>query len=230
VVVVGGGGVEERRTVLPPPHAWLAIEDTKNKHHHDTSDPEEDWLRLLRGGAGSGSSDGRQQRQSSFSAVRLERAAREAWLDRAWEMKRSWHARNGGAPVVVVVGKAAHASESSEPSMTTSSPPHYHHHHAPGAVGVAMGMEEVRACRDLGLDLPSDCAVEIQCYGISDGSSLAAHSSSGGGADSLPCAGFSSPDTCGHSRSPITLTPRRGSHDLFRKSRISFTSPSSISL
>jgi hypothetical protein len=183
----GGAVVEEGRTLMPPPHAWLAVEDTKTKHHHhDISDPEEEWLRLLRGGgsgAGSGSGDGRQkQRRSSFSVVHRERAAREAWLDRAWEMKRSWHARNGGAPVV---------AESSELSMTSAAP----HHHAPGAVGVAMDMEEVRACRDLGLDLPSDCAVEMQCYGLSDGGSPA-HSSSSGGADSPACAGFSSPGTC----------------------------------
>uniref|UniRef100_J3M3U1 Uncharacterized protein n=1 Tax=Oryza brachyantha TaxID=4533 RepID=J3M3U1_ORYBR len=34
-----------------------------------------------------------------------------------------------------------------------------------------MDMEEVRACRDLGLELPSDCTVEIQCYGLSATSS-----------------------------------------------------------
>ncbi|XP_062179250.1 uncharacterized protein LOC133883878 [Phragmites australis] len=132
-----GGG----RT-LPPPHAWLAIEDTKK--HYDSEPEAEQWMRLLRGGGGAGA--GRQQRRSSFSVVRRESAAREAWLDRAWEMKRSWHERNGG---------------------------------------MAMDVEEVRACRDLGLELPSDCTVEIQCYGFS-GTHIASS-----GADS-PCS-ISSP-------------------------------------
>ncbi|KAL6864782.1 hypothetical protein ACP4OV_015933 [Aristida adscensionis] len=195
--VVGSGKLQEEgkgggRT-LPPPHAWLAIEDTK-KQHYDT-DPEaaEPWARLLRGGAGGagGGGGGRQYlpRRSSFSVVRRERAAREAWLDRAWEAKRSWHERNGGAPdagtpVVVVVGKG-HADAPASPSPSS--------HHAAGAVGgggVAMDVEEVRACRDLGLELPSDCTVEIQCYGLSGGSSPT-HAGGSSGAAS-PCA-ISSP-------------------------------------
>ncbi|KAL6594670.1 hypothetical protein ACP70R_048408 [Stipagrostis hirtigluma subsp. patula] len=168
-----GGG----RT-LPPPHAWLAIEDTGK--HYD-SDPEaEKWARLLRGGGGGGGGGGQQQRRSSFSVVRRERAAREAWLDRAWEMKRSWHERNGGAPdadtpVVVVVGKGPASSESSAS-----------HAGAVGGGGVAMDVEEVRACRDLGLELPHDCTVEIQCYGLSGGSSPT-HPASSGAAS--PCTG-----------------------------------------
>uniref|UniRef100_A0A0A9GW77 Uncharacterized protein n=1 Tax=Arundo donax TaxID=35708 RepID=A0A0A9GW77_ARUDO len=169
---------------LPPPHAWLEIEDTKK--HYD-SDPEEQWMRLLGGGGGGGGAGaGRQQRRSSFSVVRRERAAREVWLDRAWEMKQSWHERNGGAPdadtpVVVMVGKGPASSlSSSSPSSRQA-----------GDVGggVAMDVEEVRACRDLGLELPSDCTVEIQCYGLSGGGSPTHTASSG--VDS-PCA-ISSP-------------------------------------
>lgn len=98
------GGCEGGRT-LPPPHAWLAVEETKKSFG---SDNEEQWARLLQ--RGSAQAEAAQPRRSSFSVVRRERAAREAWLDRAWEMKKSWHERNGGAPdadtpVVVVVGK-----------------------------------------------------------------------------------------------------------------------------
>lgn len=55
--------------------------------------------------------------------------------------------------MVVVVGKGPPSSSS----------------HAAGFVGgsgIAMDMEEVRACMDLGLELPSDYTVEIQCYGL----------------------------------------------------------------
>lgn len=163
--------------MLPPPHAWLAVEETAARKSYG-SEPEEQWMRVLQGGAYGGggvaaaaAAQRQVQRRSSFSVVRRERAAREAWLDRAWEMKRSWHERNGGAPdadtpVVVVVGKGP-------PSSPTS--------HAAGSVGgggVAMDMEEVRACRDLGLELPSDCTVEIQCYGLSATSSPT-HTNSG---------------------------------------------------
>uniref|UniRef100_A0A453CGU0 Uncharacterized protein n=1 Tax=Aegilops tauschii subsp. strangulata TaxID=200361 RepID=A0A453CGU0_AEGTS len=77
-------------------------------------------------------------------------ATREAWLDRAWEMKKSWHKRNGctpdvDTPMVVTVGKQAGGSSSSCASSSL-----YHHSFA----SVAMDMEEVRACRDLGLELP----------------------------------------------------------------------------
>ncbi|AQK42015.1 Os05g0140333-like protein [Zea mays] len=174
---------------LPPPHAWLAIEDTRKlqeeQGHDDGDDPHaEQWARLFRGG---GTTQQQQQRlrlrRSSFSMVRRERerAAREAWLDHAWEMKRSWHQRNGGAPdagtpVVVVVGTSSSSSSHSDHQATAA------------GGGVAMDVEEVRACRDLGLELPSDCTVEIQCYGLSGGSSP----THGSGADS-PCAGSSRP-------------------------------------
>lgn len=166
---------------LPPPHAWLAVEDTKKSYD---SDPEEQWMRVLGGGAPQ-----RPQRRSSFSVVRRERAAREAWLDRAWEMKKNWHERNGGAPdadtpVVVVVGKGP---SSSSPSSQAAG--------SVGGGGVAMDMEEVRACRDLGLELPSDCTVEIQCYGLSAGSSPTHTASSGGDSPSAGACSISSPGT-----------------------------------
>ncbi|XP_066363168.1 uncharacterized protein [Miscanthus floridulus] len=170
---------------LPPPHAWLAIEDTrKQQQEEEHDDNDEQWARLFRGG-GSGTQHHQQQqmqRRSSFSVVRRERAAREAWLDRAWEMKRSWHQRNGGAPdadtpVVVVVGTSPKGSPSSSQQHQAMS----------ASGGVAMDVEEVRACRDLGLELPSDCTVQIQCYGLSGGGSSTHCTSPGSGADS-PCA------------------------------------------
>ncbi|CAN6358483.1 unnamed protein product [Urochloa humidicola] len=187
---------------LPPPHAWLAIEDTngsnkKQQHYGGGSDPEaaaeEQWARFL-GGAGGRQQQHHQQRRSSFTVVRRERAAREAWLDRAWEMNRSWHERNGGAPdadtpVVVVVGKGGGGGAGSGASSPTRS---QQYAGAVGGGGVAMDVEEVRACRDLGLELPSDCTVEIQCYGLTSGGTSPTHTgTSGSGADS-PCA-LSSP-------------------------------------
>ena len=176
---------------LPPPHAWLAIEDTKRRQQQHDGDPEaaeEQWARFL-GAAGAAARQ--QQRRSSFTVVRRERAGREAWLDRAWEMKRSWHERNGGAPdadtpVVVVVGKGGGGGGASG----ASSPAHSQHAGSVGGGGVAMDVDEVRACRDLGLELPSDCTVEIQCYGLTSGGSSPTHTASSG-ADS-PCAVSSS--------------------------------------
>ncbi|RLN28824.1 uncharacterized protein C2845_PM05G11940 [Panicum miliaceum] len=167
---------------LPPPHAWLAIR--QQQHDSDPEAAEEQWARFL-GAAGDGARQ-QQRRRSSFTVVRRERAAREAWLDRAWEMKRSWHERNGGAPdadtpVVVVVGKGGGGGASG-----ASSPAHSQHAGSVGGGGVAMDVEEVRACRDLGLELPSDCTVEIQCYGLTSGGSSPTHTASSG-ADS-PCA------------------------------------------
>nr|CAB3463859.1 unnamed protein product [Digitaria exilis] len=170
------------RAPLPPPHAWLAIDDATgiNKQQHESDDPAaEQWARLL----GGGGARRHQQRRSSFTVVRRERAAREAWLDRAWEMKRSWHERNGGAPdadtpVVVVVGKGGASAEGSSESQEAG---------AVGGGGVAMDVDEVRACRDLGLELPSDCTVEIQCYGLMSGGSSPTHTNASSGADS-PCA------------------------------------------
>ncbi|XP_040380198.1 protein SOGA3-like isoform X2 [Oryza brachyantha] len=163
----GGGGGSPGGRALPPPQAWLAVEDAGKMSYG--SDPEEQWTRVLQGGgygggAAAAAAQRQVQRRSSFSVVRRERAAREAWLDRAWEMKKNWHERNGGAPdadtpVVVVVGKGPPSSPSSNAAGSV------------GGGGVAMDMEEVRACRDLGLELPSDCTVEIQCYGLSATSS-----------------------------------------------------------
>ncbi|OEL23917.1 hypothetical protein BAE44_0015066 [Dichanthelium oligosanthes] len=176
---------------LPPPHAWLEIEDTK-KQQYDSSDPdaaaaEEQWARFL--GATTGAGARQVQRRSSFTVVRRERAAREAWLDRAWEMKRSWHERNGGAPdadtpVVVIVGGKGGGGGGAAGSSPGGS--QQHQAGAVGGGGVAMDVEEVRACRDLGLELPSDCTVEIQCYGLTSGGSSPTHTASSG-ADS-PCA------------------------------------------
>jgi hypothetical protein len=170
---------------LPPPHAWLAIEDTSGKKKQYHSDPdaaaaEEQWARLL--GATGARQHQQQLRRSSFTVVRRERAAREAWLDRAWEMKRSWHERNGGAPdadtpVVVVVGKGGGEGGSGDSSPGGS---HQHQAGAVGGGGVAMDVDEVRACRDLGLELPSDCTVEIQCYGLTSGGSSPTYTASSG--------------------------------------------------
>ncbi|CAM0150239.1 unnamed protein product [Urochloa decumbens] len=190
---------------LPPPHAWLAIEDHaggKAKQHGEGGDPdaaaaEEQWARFL--GAATGAGGARHQhhhqqqlRRSSFTVVRRERAAREAWLDRAWEMKRSWHERNGGAPdantpvVVVVGGKGVGGGDGSSGGGSSPGRSPSQYAGSVGGGGVAMDVEEVRACRDLGLELPSDCTVEIQCYGLTSGGSSPTHTASSG-ADS-PCA------------------------------------------
>ncbi|KAF6988071.1 hypothetical protein CFC21_005654 [Triticum aestivum] len=198
----GSRGVLSRRQegarTLPPPHAWLAVEDTKKSFG---SDNEEHWARLLQ--RGSAQAEAAQPRRSSFSVVRRERAAREAWLDRAWEMKKSWHERNGGAPdadtpVVVVVGKQTGGSS----SPCASSSPHHH-----SSASVAMDMEEVRACRDLGLELPSDGTVEIQCYGISAGSSPT-HSHASSGADSPSTAGSCSISSPSAGEDPVDVKAR----------------------
>jgi len=73
---------------------------------------------------------------------RQHRRAREVWLERAWRMRKQRRQLQLREEVpVVVLG---------------------------GGGGVAMDMEEVRACRDLGLDLPCDWTVEIPCcYALS---------------------------------------------------------------
>ncbi|KAE8806368.1 hypothetical protein D1007_17420 [Hordeum vulgare] len=190
-------GCEGGRT-LPPPHAWLAVEETKKSFG---SDNEDQWARLLQ--RGSVQAEAAQPRRSSFSVVRRERAAREAWLDRAWEMKKSWHERNGGAPdadtpVVVVVGKQVVGSSS---PCASSSPQHH------SSASVAMDMEEVRACRDLGLELPSDGTVEIQCYGIS-ASSSPTHSHASSGADSPSTAGSCSISSPSAGEDPVDVKAR----------------------
>ena len=58
--------------------------------------------------------------------------------------------------------------------------------------GVAKDVDKVRACRNLELELPSDCTVEVQCYGLTSGGSSPTHTASSG-TDS-PCA-VSSPGT-----------------------------------
>lgn len=79
---------------------------------------------------------------------------REVWLDRAWQMRKQrrqmlMQGQGLGADAVTVVVSAAAAGGESP------------------ARGVAMDMEEMRACRDLGLDLPCDWTVEIPCYALS---------------------------------------------------------------
>ncbi|CAA6653830.1 unnamed protein product [Spirodela intermedia] len=66
---------------------------------------------------------------------------RERRLDRAWEMKRcnDGHRGGGGGGSACVVIRQS----------------------GPGAGSIYMDMEEVKACRDLGLELPCDWTVEI---------------------------------------------------------------------
>lgn len=67
---------------------------------------------------------------------------RERRLDRAWELKRCNDGHRGGA-----------ASGGSACVVIRQS--------GPGAGSIYMDMEEVKACRDLGLELPCDWTVEI---------------------------------------------------------------------
>ncbi|CAO2184877.1 unnamed protein product, partial [Urochloa humidicola] len=76
---------------------------------------------------------------------RRERMAREVWLERAWRLRKQRRQMQESVPVVVLGGGGGGESP------------------AAGG-GVAMDMEEVRACRDLGLDLPCDWTVEIPAY------------------------------------------------------------------
>ncbi|CAL4957122.1 unnamed protein product [Urochloa decumbens] len=78
---------------------------------------------------------------------RRERMAREVWLERAWRLRkqRRQMQETSSVPVVVVLGGGGGGE-------------------SPATGGVAMDMEEVRACRDLGLDLPCDWTVEIPAY------------------------------------------------------------------
>lgn len=73
---------------------------------------------------------------------RRQRMMREVWLDRAWQMRKQ--RRQLGTEVTVLVGKGGESP-------------------ARGG-GVAMDLEEVRACKDLGFDLPCDWTVEIPSY------------------------------------------------------------------
>jgi len=72
---------------------------------------------------------------------RRERMMREVWLDRAWQMRKQ--RRQLGNEVMVLVGKGGES---------------------PARGGVAMDLDEVRACKDLGFDLPCDWTVEIPGY------------------------------------------------------------------
>ncbi|TVU22730.1 hypothetical protein EJB05_32447, partial [Eragrostis curvula] len=78
---------------------------------------------------------------------RRERMMREVWLERAWRMRKQRRQMQGEAaaavPVVVLGGGGGAASR------------------------VAVDMEEARACRDLGFDLPCDWTVEIPSYALS---------------------------------------------------------------
>lgn len=78
---------------------------------------------------------------------RRERMMREVWLERAWRVRKQRRQQVLGEVPVVVLG-----GEASSPAARG---------------GVAMDMEEVRACRDLGLDLPGDWTVEIPSYALS---------------------------------------------------------------
>jgi hypothetical protein len=77
---------------------------------------------------------------------RRQRMMREVWLDRAWQMRKQ-RRELGEAAALVVVGKGGGGGESPGP-------------------GVAMDLDEVRACRDLGFDLPCDWTVEIPTYAV----------------------------------------------------------------
>ncbi|XP_062196895.1 uncharacterized protein LOC133899876 [Phragmites australis] len=88
--------------------------------------------------------DGGRRRQRHH---RRERMMREVWLERAWRLRKQRRQLQEEVPVVVLGGGGGES---------------------PAARGgVAMDMEEVRACRDLGLDLPCDWTVEIPCYALS---------------------------------------------------------------
>lgn len=97
--------------------------------------------------------DGRGGRRGRQRHRGRERMAREVWLERAWRMRkqrRQLQLREE-VPVVVLGGGGDSPAASCR-----------------GGGGVAMDMEEVRACRDLGFDLPCDWTVEIPCcYALS---------------------------------------------------------------
>ncbi|RCV23816.1 hypothetical protein SETIT_5G034800v2 [Setaria italica] len=80
---------------------------------------------------------------------RRERMAREVWLERAWRMRKQRRQLQEAAVPVVVLGGGGGSPASFRGG------------------GVAMDMEEVRACRDLGLDLPCDWTVEIPSHALS---------------------------------------------------------------
>ncbi|CAM0881018.1 unnamed protein product [Alopecurus aequalis] len=75
---------------------------------------------------------------------RRQRMMREVWLDRAWQMRKQ--RQQLGERGNVLVGKGGGES--------------------PARGGVAMDIEEVIACKDLGFDLPCDWTVEIPSYAV----------------------------------------------------------------
>lgn len=89
--------------------------------------------------------DGRGGRRQRQHQRRWQRMGREAWLERAWRMRKQRRQLQEEVVPVVVLGGGGGDSPASRG-------------------GVAMDMEEVRACRDLGLDLPCDWTVEIPTY------------------------------------------------------------------
>lgn len=110
------------------------------------------------------------ERSSSFSYSHYysgSRKTRERQLDRAWEMKRChWAGGDGGAP------PDTHSGGSSPCVVVRTT--------GPGAGCMWMDMEEVKACRDLGLELPCDWTVEIPPSALT--AVAAADAGSGGGA------------------------------------------------
>lgn len=89
---------------------------------------------------------------------RRQRMMREVWLDRAWQLRKQRRQLMAGDELTttVVVGNSS-----------------------PARGGVAMDLEEVRACKDLGFDLPCDWTVEIPC-GYVDTASSGANSPASG--------------------------------------------------
>lgn len=78
---------------------------------------------------------------------RRQRMMREVWLDRAWQIRKQRRelGERGDQATVLVDGKGGGESPAR-------------------AGGVAMDMDELRACKDLGFDLPCDWTVEIPSY------------------------------------------------------------------
>ncbi|KAL6850423.1 hypothetical protein ACP4OV_021050 [Aristida adscensionis] len=137
-------GTPERSGAQAAQSPWWPGPSSASKEY--ASETEARWPGS--GGAGAGAGKRRQRHR------RRERMVREVWLERAWRMrKQRRQLLDQGAldavPLVVLGGGGGAGGES------------------PGAAaraGVAMDMEEMRACRDLGLDLPCDWTVEIPCY------------------------------------------------------------------
>ncbi|KAF8661876.1 hypothetical protein HU200_056836 [Digitaria exilis] len=93
------------------------------------------------------------RRRSHHHHHRRERMMREVWLERAWRMRKQRRQMQEAAVPLVILGGGGGGGGSESPVGSRG--------------GVAMDMEEVRACRDLGLDLPCDWTVEIPCHALS---------------------------------------------------------------